>query len=73
MGGAWSPGIMFMPIAAPGAPAFVNRARSAPVYTATTPGSALAADTSTATRRPCGTVLRLNAACSIPGSEMSSM
>ena len=31
-----------------------------------------ASDASTDTSRPCGTVLRRNAPCSIPGSTMSS-
>src|SRR5918993_698584 len=47
-------------------------ARSAPVTTATTPGSAAAAEVSMDAMRAWGTGLRRTAACSIPGRTTSS-
>src|SRR5579864_2805729 len=60
----------------PGGPTWRNGAqtpaRSAAVRTATTPGSAIAREALTRVTRPCGTVLRTNAAWSIPGRRTSS-
>ena len=53
-------------------PRTVISSRSSPVSTATTPGSARAADASTARTRPWASGERTKAACSIPGSVTSS-
>ncbi len=53
-------------------PGTVIASRSAPVSTATTPGSARAAETSTESTRAWAIGERTNAACSMPGSLMSS-
>ena len=50
----------------------VIASRSAPVRTATTPGSSRAAEASTESTSACANGERTNAACSIPGSLMSS-
>src|SRR5215204_4373928 len=47
--------------------------RSSPVKTATTPGCSLAAETSTDVIFACAKGLRMNTACSIPGSVMLSV
>src|ERR1700757_2001356 len=53
-------------------PGTVIVSSSAPVSAATTPGSSRAAETSTESTRACASGERTNAACSIPGSLMSS-